>query len=82
MFDRVPRLDTPIVVYDNGEGLVARALSGLRGLGYTQVSQLDGGLEGWRRDGGEIFRDVNSPSKAFGELVDPTRTRRQSPRWT
>jgi len=33
------------------------------------VSVLDGGLAGWTAAGGELFRDVNAPSKAFGELV-------------
>jgi hypothetical protein len=33
------------------------------------VSLLDGGLAGWVAGGGELFRDVNAPSKAFGELV-------------
>jgi rhodanese-related sulfurtransferase len=73
VLDRVPRLDTPVVLYDDGEGLVEAAAGTLRTLGYTQVSQLDGGLAGWSRDGGEIFRDVNSPSKAFGELVEALR---------
>ena len=73
VLDRVPRLDTPIVLYDDGEGLVAAAGRTLRSLGYTRVSQLDGGLAGWSRDGGEVFRDVNSPSKAFGELVEAQR---------
>ena len=73
VLDRVPRLDTPVVLYDDGEGLVATAARTLQQLGYTQVSELDSGLAGWSRDGGEIFRDVNSPSKAFGELVEAQR---------
>jgi hypothetical protein len=36
------------------------------------VSLLAGGLDGWAADGGELFRDVNAPSKAFGELVAAT----------
>ena len=63
------------------EGLAATAARKLQALGYTQVFLLAGGLAGWR-DGnllgaagastderGELFRDVNVPSKAFGELV-------------
>ncbi|GBR67387.1 rhodanese-like domain-containing protein [Gluconobacter kanchanaburiensis] len=69
----VPRLDVPVVVYDNGEGRTAQAIRLLRTLGYTDVSALAGGLEGWRRSGGEIFIDVNVPSKAFGELVEHVR---------
>lgn len=71
--DRVPRRSTRTVVYDNGEGLAARAIDRLRTLGYSDVSLLEGGLDGWRRSGGEIFRDVNAPSKAFGELVESAR---------
>jgi rhodanese-related sulfurtransferase len=73
IFDRVPRLTTRIVVYDDGEGLVERALWRLESLGYQQVSRLEGGLTGWRRADGEVFRDVNVPSKAFGELVESQR---------
>ena len=70
---RIPRLDTPITVYDDGEGLAARAAAKLKEFGYTDVALLEGGLGGWRRDGGEIFQDVNAPSKAFGELVESQR---------
>src|SRR5690606_38010883 len=73
ILDRVPRLTTPIVVYDNGEGLAEPAVSRLEAIGYRDVAVLEGGLEGWRAAGGEIFRDVNSPSKAFGELVESRR---------
>jgi rhodanese-related sulfurtransferase len=70
---RIPRLDTPVVVYDNGEGLAERAAKTLIRLGYSQVSLLEGGLAGWRQAGGELFRDVNVPSKSFGELVEAQR---------
>jgi rhodanese-related sulfurtransferase len=73
ILDRVPRRATPIVVYDNGERLVGPALARLDELGYTSAGTLDGGLDGWRRAGGELFRDVNVPSKAFGELVETLR---------
>jgi len=69
----IPRGDAPIVVYDEGEGYVARALPLLAALGYGDVSALEGGLSGWRESGGEIFIDVNVPSKAFGELVEHER---------
>ena len=67
---RVPRLDTPIVVYDDGEGLAERGAAKLAELGYSRASTLEGGLGGWRAAGFEVFRDVNSYSKAFGELVE------------
>jgi rhodanese-related sulfurtransferase len=70
---RLPRKDVPIVVYDAGEGLVAQAADRLTALGYTNVRQLDGGLQAWRMAGYEIFQDVNSYAKAFGELVESRR---------
>jgi rhodanese-related sulfurtransferase len=70
---RLPRRDVPIVVFDNGEGLAERAARRLSELGYTDVALLEGGLQGWRAAGGELFQDVNAPSKAFGELVESVR---------
>jgi rhodanese-related sulfurtransferase len=70
---RLPRKDVPIVVYDAGEGLVAEAAARLEGLGYTDIRHLEGGLEAWRKAGFEIFIDVNSYAKAFGELVESRR---------
>ena len=52
VLDRIPRLTTRVVVYDNGEGLIADAVDTLRALGYHDVSQLAGGLDGWRQAGG------------------------------
>jgi len=70
---RLPRKDVPIVVYDNGEGLVAKAADQLVALGYSNISQLAGGLQGWKQAGYEVFEDVNSYAKAFGELVEHRR---------
>src|SRR5215813_2679327 len=57
---RLPRKDVPIVLYDDGEGLVAKASAQLASLGYTNVRALDGGLDAWRDASYEIFQDVNS----------------------
>jgi predicted metal-dependent enzyme (double-stranded beta helix superfamily)/rhodanese-related sulfurtransferase len=73
---RVPRLDTFVVVYGtafNGEDLALPAARTLKGMGYTHVHLLSGGLQGWIDAGGEVFRDVNVPSKSFGELVESKR---------
>jgi len=70
---RVPRLDTPIVLYDAGECWVEAARRDLLQLGYRTVLELEGGLSGWSDAGFELFRDVNSYSKAFGELVEARR---------
>ncbi|WP_375779506.1 rhodanese-like domain-containing protein [Bradyrhizobium sp. ma5] len=70
---RLPRKDVPIVLYDNGEGLVAAAAGELQALGYENVAALGGGLQGWKAAGYEVFEDVNSYAKAFGELVESRR---------
>jgi rhodanese-related sulfurtransferase len=72
---RIPRRDTLIVLYGEHEGadLAPLAAGVLQQLGYTNVHQLEGGLAGWIAAGGEVFRDVKVPSKAFGELVESRR---------
>jgi predicted metal-dependent enzyme (double-stranded beta helix superfamily)/rhodanese-related sulfurtransferase len=73
---RIPRLDTFIVVYGtafNGDDLALPAARTLKRMGYTHVHLLAGGLQGWQDAGGEVFRDVNVPSKSFGELVESKR---------
>ena len=70
---RLPRKDVAIVVYDDGGGLVESAADTLTALGYADVAALDGGLGGWAAAGYELFEDVNSYSKAFGELVEARR---------
>ena len=70
---RLPRKDAPVVVYDSGECLVAEAADRLKGLGYTNVRALGGGLQAWKDAGFELFQDVNSYAKAFGELVESRR---------
>lgn len=70
---RLPRKNVPIVLYDDGEGLVATGAERLAALGYSNISALDGGLSAWRVAGYQIFEDVNSYAKAFGELVEQRR---------
>jgi rhodanese-related sulfurtransferase len=70
---RLPRKTVPIVLYDDGEGLVGPAAERLAALGYSNISVLDGGLQAWRAAGYEVFQDVNSYAKAFGELVESRR---------
>jgi rhodanese-related sulfurtransferase len=70
---RLPSKDVPIVAYDAGEGLVAEAADRFKALGYSNVRALEGGLQGWKDAGFELFQDVNSYAKAFGELVEARR---------
>lgn len=70
---RLPRKDAAIVVYDDGEGLAGAAREELARLGYRNVRELAGGLKAWAAAGYELFQDVNSYCKAFGELVEHRR---------
>jgi rhodanese-related sulfurtransferase len=70
---RVPRQDAWIVLYDAGEGRIEAGRRELERLGYSQVDELRGGLDAWKEAGFELFQDVNSYSKAFGELVESRR---------
>jgi rhodanese-related sulfurtransferase len=66
----VPRRGTRIVLCDESDGLVERAAGILLQAGYCNLHHLDGGVQGWARDGLELFSGVNVPSKAFGEFVE------------
>jgi rhodanese-related sulfurtransferase len=69
--DLVPRRAVPVVLLDGGdEGLAEKAANRLDGLGYNDVSILEGGCARWKAAGGELFSGVNVPSKAFGEFVE------------
>lgn len=67
---KLPRRDVPIVTIDSGEGVAELAAQRLHAMGYVDVSVFKGGIEGWKAAGGELFIDVNVPSKAFGELLE------------
>lgn len=66
----VPRRDTRIVLVDDDETLAHQAAAKLTRLGWTDVSVLAGGTDGWERAGLELFSGTNVPSKAFGEVIE------------
>jgi rhodanese-related sulfurtransferase len=70
---RLPRKDVPIVLYDAGENLVSQAADRLTALGYSNIRRLEGDLRAWQAADYELFQDVNSYAKAFGELVESRR---------
>ena len=74
---RIPRRDVLLVVYDDraagGADLAEAAAEQFEDLGYERVRLLKDGLLGWRNAGYELFEDVNSYAKAFGELVEHRR---------
>ena len=60
-YRRIPRRDTPIVVYGinpEGEDLALPAARLFQRLGYTQVSLLAGDLKGWQDGGGGLLAQV------------------------
>ena len=76
----VPNPHVRLVLLDGADGVAARAARRAESLGYTRVHILQGGAQGWQRAGFTLFRGVNVPSKAFGELVELQRhTPRLSP---
>lgn len=72
-YGKLPRKNVPIVTLDDGEGDAKLAAQRLITLGYVDVSIFEGGIQAWKAAGGELFRDVNVPSKSFGELVESKR---------
>jgi rhodanese-related sulfurtransferase len=46
--ERVPALNTPIVLYCGGGYRSALAADNLQKMGYTNVLSMDGGIRGWR----------------------------------
>jgi rhodanese-related sulfurtransferase len=69
-YTKLPRRDVPIVTIDDGEGLAVASARKLVELGYSDVAVFEHGIDGWKAAGGELFIDVNVPSKAFGELME------------
>jgi rhodanese-related sulfurtransferase len=66
----VPRLSCRIVLLDDGDGVAARAVRRLAGLGYRDLHVLAGGARGWEAAGHRLFPSTNVPSKAFAEIVE------------
>ena len=68
--DSVPRHGARVVWCDDGEGLAARAAARTAGLGYGDVSVLEGGIDAWAQAGYRVYSGVHVPSKAFAEVVE------------
>lgn len=77
-YAKLPRRDVQIVTLDEGDVELSEsdamlAAQRLVALGFTRVAVFAGGVRAWQAAGGELFRDVNVPSKSFGELVESER---------
>jgi len=66
----VPNPAARVVLMDDGDGIALLAIRRLQALGYGDVSILEGGAPAWAAAGFQLFKGVNVPSKAFGELVE------------
>jgi rhodanese-related sulfurtransferase len=49
--ERVPDLNTPMILYCGGGFRSALAADNLQKMGYTRVISMDGGIRGWRERG-------------------------------
>ena len=67
---RVPRKSTRTVLIDENDGIAEKAAARLIKLGFSDISILNGGVQGWADAGYVIFKGVNVPCKAFGEVVE------------
>jgi rhodanese-related sulfurtransferase len=66
----VPNPSVPVLLVDGGDGLAERAAERLAGMGYEDVAVLAGGAPAWAEAGFTLFKGVNVPSKALGELAE------------
>jgi len=66
----VPNGTVRTVLVDDGSGIAERAAQRAAALGYTNLHILEGGTRAWEAAGFTLFKGVNVPSKAFGELVE------------
>ena len=67
---QLPRRTIRTVLVDGGDGVAERAAARMTALGYSDVSTLTGGIDAWAAAGYELFKGVNVPCKAFGEVVE------------
>lgn len=55
--DRVPDLNTPLILYCGGGFRSALAADNLQKMGYRNVISMDGGVRGWREKNYPMTRD-------------------------
>ena len=68
--ERVPRKTTRIVLVDGGNAIAEKASTRLSEVGYSNITILNGGISSWAEVGYTLFKGVNVPCKAFGEMVE------------
>jgi rhodanese-related sulfurtransferase len=66
----VPRRTAAIMLIDDGDGVAERAAARLSALGFAAVALVEGGVQAWEATGFPLYKGVNVPSKALGELAE------------
>ena len=66
----LPSQSVRCVLLDDGDRTAEKAASVLSTMGYSDVQILQGGAAAWAAADFTLFKGVNVPSKAFGELVE------------
>jgi len=66
----VPRLSTPLILIDDGDGIADAGAEALASMGYRDIAILEGGAPAWVGAGLTLFKGVNVPSKTLGELAE------------
>lgn len=54
---RVPKLDSEMILYCGGGFRSALAADNLQKMGYTNVTSMDGGIRGWREKGYPLTKE-------------------------
>lgn len=66
----LPSMNADLILLDDADGVAEKAAARLNTLGYRRISVIEGGAPGWAAAGLGLFKGVNVPSKAFGELIE------------
>ena len=65
----VPRLGTPLIVCDSGDGLAEDAVERLAAMAYGDLHRLDGGVQAWSGAGYELFETGYAMANCFGLFI-------------
>ena len=66
----MPRKTTRIVLVDGDNGIAEKSARRLSEIGYSDITILTAGIDAWTHAGYILFKGVNVPCKAFGEMVE------------